>query len=112
MYFVPLVVTPILSRIYDQSAFGEWGVFSSTVTIIGIGIFAGYENAIILSKNDVETRQLCFLNILISLSFIFLLIILFWIGKYTDLSYFESFPSLTIFGIYLVFLHYLAFYKT
>lgn len=103
MYFVPLVVTPILSRIYDQSAFGEWGVFSSTVTIIGIGIFAGYENAIILSKNDVETRQLCFLNILISLSFIFLLIILFWIGKYTDLSYFESFPSLTIFGIYLVF---------
>lgn len=103
MYFVPLLVTPILSRVYEQSAFGEWGVFSSTVTIIGIGLCAGYENAIILSKNDNETRQLSFLNLIVALCIISILIIFFYVGKQLEISYFLSMPPICIIGLYLVF---------
>lgn len=103
MYFVPLLVTPILSRLYEQSAFGEWGVFSSTVTIIGIGLCAGYENAIILSKNDKETRQLSYLNLIVALCIISILIIFFYVGKQFEISYFLSMPPISIIGLYLVF---------
>lgn len=28
MYLIPMVVTPILSRLYTPEQFGEWGIFS------------------------------------------------------------------------------------
>ena len=38
MYLIPMVVTPILSRLYTPEQFGEWGIFSSTITIIEVEI--------------------------------------------------------------------------
>ena len=47
MLLLPIVVTPILSRLYLPSDFGDWGVFSSFVSIYTLALFAGYENAIV-----------------------------------------------------------------
>ena len=47
MYILPFLVTPILSRLYEKEDFGEWGVFSSFISIVTVLIFLGYENAIV-----------------------------------------------------------------
>ena len=50
LYLLPVIVTPILSRLYGPEPFGEWGVFSSFITIITIGIFLGFENTIVKAE--------------------------------------------------------------
>ena len=47
MYILPFLVTPILSRLYEKEHFGEWGVFSSFISIVTVLIFLGYENSIV-----------------------------------------------------------------
>ena len=41
MYILPFLVTPILSRLYEKEDFGEWGVFSSFISIVTVLIFLG-----------------------------------------------------------------------
>ena len=65
MYFVPVIVTPILTRLFAQEAFGEWGVFSSVIAILGVGMFWGYENAIVKAHDEADARHtglLCLLT--------------------------------------------------
>lgn len=52
MYVLPIIVTPILSRLYSPANFGEWGVFSSTITIITIALFLSFENTIVKAEED------------------------------------------------------------
>ncbi len=50
MYVLPIVVTPILSRLYSPYSFGEWGVFSSVVSIVTIVMFLSLENTIVKAE--------------------------------------------------------------
>ena len=61
MYLIPMVVTPILSRLYTPEQFGEWGIFSSTITIIEVVLLGGFEYALIKCKeNEVyAVQKLC-----------------------------------------------------
>lgn len=59
MYLIPMVVTPILSRLYTPEQFGEWGIFSSTITIIEVVLLGGFEYALIKCK---KTRCMLFKN--------------------------------------------------
>ena len=52
MYLIPMVVTPILSRLYTPEQFGEWGIFSSTITIIEVVLLGGFEYALIKCKEN------------------------------------------------------------
>ena len=52
MFLLPVAVTPVLSRLYTQADFGEWGIFSSFVSILTIAIFAGYENTIVKAQEE------------------------------------------------------------
>ena len=47
MYLIPVIVTPILTRIYEPASFGEWGVFSGLFSIINVVLFLCLENAIV-----------------------------------------------------------------
>ena len=92
MYLLPLIVTPILSRLYVPEAFGEWGVFSSLLMIINIGIMLGYENAIVKAelKDVANVSFLCFaVTVLITI----LIILTFQIGSYLRIDFFKKFPS-------------------
>lgn len=66
MYMLPLIVTSILARLYTPEAFGEWGIFSSFVTIANIGLFLGFENVIIQAKEE-EVSNITKLCIIISM---------------------------------------------
>lgn len=76
MYVLPIIVTPILSRLYSPACFGEWGVFSSTITIATIVLFLSLENTIVKAE-EYEIPHILILCLLIGtlLSGLFLAII-------------------------------------
>lgn len=102
MYLLPFVVTPILSRIYSISDFGEWGVFSSFISIVTIGMSWGLENVIIKTGYSTDEFNSCLLSIIASLISISLLAITFGIGMLAQFSFFVSFPEKGLLFVYLI----------
>ena len=101
MYMLPLIVTPILTRLYSPEAFGEWGVFSSFVAIVNIGLFLGFENVIIQSKEE-EISHITQLCIVTSICIISIIAILFYVGIKNDIRFFTDFPTPHILFLYLL----------
>lgn len=102
MYMLPLVVTPILTRLYTPEAFGEWGVFSSFVAIVTICIFCGFENVIIQAKID-ELPQIINLCVITSLCSIAVISIIMRVGIIEGIHFFADFPNPCILIVYLLF---------
>lgn len=102
LFLLPLIVTPILSRIYTPSDFGDWGVFSGSYSIVSVIIFLGLEQAIVKCKEN-KFPLVVKLCLYTSLIVILLISISFIILKLFGVEYFATFPSLTIFVIYLIF---------
>lgn len=100
MYMLPFVVTSILARLYTPEAFGEWGVFSSFVTIVNIGLFMGFENVIIQAKEE-ELSHIIKLCITISACIISVIAIVFYGGIKGGFPFFTQFPMPLILIVYL-----------
>lgn len=90
MCLLPLVVTPILSRLYLPEDFGEWGVFSSIVSIITLAICAGYDNAIVKAR-DSELKSLVI--VCAFFGFLFLIVVTTVLGLVSFLGYTPAEPS-------------------
>lgn len=91
LYLLPIFVTPILSRLYLPEQFGEWGVFSSVVTIIGVILLGGFEYSLIkCEENEVKkVIRLC----LFSACFVLLICVSFFvIVDVVNLSFVKNFP--------------------
>ena len=101
MYMLPLIVTSILARLYTPEAFGEWGIFSSFVTIANIGLFLGFENVIIQAKEE-EVSNITKLCIIISMFILSLITVLFYIGTKGEIRFFTDFPAPHILVLYLL----------
>lgn len=102
LYIIPFIVTPILSRLYDPSFFGEWGVFSSTYQIINCILFLCYDYAIIKAQED-EYPCVCGLSFIVSLLIIIIVVVLFLAGEALGYSFFEGFPEKYNLFIFLLF---------
>lgn len=76
---IPIIVTPILSRIYSPADYGKIGLFTSISTLIGLISTLQYSNAFLLPKHDEDFYSLVKLsltNVLkISLATLILLLI-------------------------------------
>ena len=70
LMFLPLLVTPILSRLYTPADYGDWGVFSSVYYIVIAFLFLSYENTIVKSTNKEEVPNLILLCLVVSLAII------------------------------------------
>ncbi|MBO7084001.1 MAG: oligosaccharide flippase family protein [Bacteroidales bacterium] len=102
MYFIPVIVTPILSRMYPQESFGEWGVFYSVISILGVAMFFGYENAIVKAESEQDSRHLGIICLVISLFTITLTFLVFKAGSALGIRFFQTFPQQWLLYIYLV----------
>lgn len=102
MYLLPLVVTPILSRLYVPAQFGEWGVFSSFIAILCLGQFAGFDSVLVkCKKNEVPIiATLCFF---IGMFVTLLIVCTFCLGTVLGSRFFVSFPNKVILFVYLFF---------
>lgn len=102
LYLLPFIVTPILSRLYNPADFGDWGIFSSTYSIISVILFLGFEQAIVKCK-DCEFPTVVKLCLLSSLIIISLFAIVSYLASQFGVSYMTEFPSIGLLLLYLVF---------
>jgi len=69
---IPIIISPVLARMYSPEAFGIFGLYISIVNIATV-IFTGrYEMAIVLSKTRKEAVNLIYLALLIGLVLMFI----------------------------------------
>ncbi|MEG9296041.1 oligosaccharide flippase family protein [Mangrovibacillus sp. Mu-81] len=76
---IPLIISPILTRIYSPEDFGVYALFVSIITIFGSIANAKYELAIVLPAEDEDAINIASLSLIIAalFSFSLLLIVLF-----------------------------------
>ena len=96
LMFLPLLVTPILSRLYTPEDYGDWGVFSSVFYIINSFLFLSYENTIVKSNRKEDVPVLLGLCAIVASIIILLTIVVFSLGKLLNISFFDNYPSLTL----------------
>lgn len=102
LMFLPLLVTPILSRLYTPADYGDWGVFSSVYSIINAFIFLSYENTIVKSTNKAEVPNLILLCLVVSLTVLFAVGILFYGGLAFGVNFCNDFPSIPLLLVLLL----------
>lgn len=111
MYLLPLLVTPVLSRLYSPESFGEWGVFSSFITIASLALFVGFENAIVKVETE-KLTNLIKLCIICSTSLIIAIALIFLLGQDEGLRFFQNFPSTQLlFAYFLAYIPYTIGYN-
>lgn len=99
-YVIPMVVTPILSRLYSPEQFGEWGVFSSSVSILGCILVGGWQYAIIKCEQH-EIRFVIKLCLIAALSILILSACFWGLAKIFELPIISQFPCPIGFLIFL-----------
>lgn len=79
---IPILLTPLLTRIYNPEEFGVFAVYSTVVSIVSMISNARYCLAIIISENEKESRRLVLISSVLSIIVsIFLIIFLMLMGK-------------------------------
>ena len=96
LMFIPIFVTPILSRLYTPEDYAAWGIFSSTYYIISAFIFLSYENSIVKCNDPEDVPNLVALSALICWSITAIIAIVFSIGKWSGFPFFKDFPSILL----------------
>lgn len=102
LMFLPLIVTPILSRLYTPEDYGDWGVFSSVFYVVNSFLFLSYENAIVKTNKAEDVPNLMGLCAIVSSVIIILTVLLFSVGRLVGITFFEQFPSITLLATLLV----------
>ncbi len=77
---IPIIISPLLTRLYTPEDFGFLAVFLSIATIVSILITGRYELTILLPKENIKGLSLTILSVVLSLSIslmLFLVILLF-----------------------------------
>lgn len=76
--FIGVITTPIVSRLYDPKAFGEYAIIISTVTIFSNTVTFGLNSAVMMPVDDSESEdifQVAFFTMLLSATAGFLVLL-------------------------------------
>ena len=98
---IPILISPILTRIYSPSEFGILAIYISLLSILSVISTGKYELAIMLPDDEEEAIQLIWLSFfmsVISSVIIFLLLTL----SYHDISHYFGFDGNSDFIIYIL----------
>ena len=96
LMLLPLIVTPILSRLYSPADYGDWGVFSSVFYVVNSFLFLSYENAIVKSNNEEEVPNLIGICVIVSSFIILITLLTFTVGQLIGFDFFCNFPSVKL----------------
>ena len=96
------MTTPVLSRLYTPSDYGEWSIFSGYISIFGVVMTGGYELAIIKTKNRTDIPNLIALCLIILLILIFFLSSILVFSNILNITYINSLPLKWFMILYLL----------
>lgn len=99
MYMLPIIVTPILTRLYTPEAFGEWGIFSSFIVMATMVLFLGFENILIQAPEE-QLSDAVTLCAIVSLTVITFFALIFGLGIAWGVDFFMGFPACSLLFIY------------
>lgn len=83
---IPIVLSPVLTRLYTPGEYGVFAFYVSVCAIIAVIVTGKYELAIIVSKSEAEAVNLVALTITVSfvISFILLVVVLMFGDELVD----------------------------
>lgn len=84
---IPILISPILTRIYSPDDFGLFALYMSVVSLLAMIVSGRYELAIMLPKKDIDAIQLLLLSMYINimLTIITFLVIVFFSSEIANL---------------------------
>ncbi len=71
---IPVLISPVLSRIYTPEDFGVWGVYGACLGVLYPIACGRYDVAIVKAKYPFEAKGLAILSLVVSLAFTLLLL--------------------------------------
>lgn len=87
---IPVMVSPLLTRLYEVSDFAVLTVVATIISLVGVVATGRYELTIGLPENDREARQLVWLSLVVScVVALFSFIVLLW-GRYTIARWYNN----------------------
>lgn len=91
---IPLLISPLITRLYSPSELGVLALFVAITSILGSVVNGRYEQAIMLVKTDLEINLITFLSLFVS--FVFSLVLaLFLVLFHDSLILFFELPNLS-----------------
>lgn len=83
---VPIIISPLLTRIYTPSEFGIFALYISVISVLAVISTGRYELAIMLPKENADAANLMALSTIIVISFSFLLLLFLYISSFFGIS--------------------------
>jgi O-antigen/teichoic acid export membrane protein len=97
---IPLLFSPLLTRLYSPREFGSFALYFSIITILSSFSTGKYEQALAISKNKSEANQVLSLCFFISFLFSVLVLLLLLILNHFKFNFFEI--SVLEEGVFLI----------
>ena len=112
---IPILLTPVLTRIYSPAEFGVFAVYSTIISVLSMVSNLRYCLAIILAKDKKVARNLVFISSTFSIIIVgFLAILLVWQGTFLfdffNIEILKDYLWVLIFNILIVALFESMFY--
>ena len=73
---IPIIISPILTRLYSPEDFGVYGLFVSIISILSVLVSGSYELAIVLPEKEKDFINVTSLSLIIALIFSLFILIL------------------------------------
>jgi O-antigen/teichoic acid export membrane protein len=101
-YIIPILITPLLARLYSPLDYGEWGIFSGYVTILSVVVCGGYEAAIIRCHRKEDILNVFSLCLMINLCFNLFLLFFISLAELMDWTYVQAISGRWFIPFYLL----------
>lgn len=63
---IPIISAPVMSRLYEPKFYGVLGLYMSVTGLVGILAYTNYAQAIMMAKEDDDSKQIVWFSLLIS----------------------------------------------
>lgn len=91
---ISLIIIPFITRMYSPDEFGEYTLFYSVVSILGLISSFKYDQAIMLPKLDKDAKSIVLLTVIINIFVVLLLLLIVVLFHETLYEYFKNQPYL------------------
>jgi O-antigen/teichoic acid export membrane protein len=82
---IPVLASPVLTRLYSPSDYGIFALFVSLVTACSVLITGGYDSAVVLPKRDRDALNIVAVCVILSLALGVVLLLILWLASgYAD----------------------------
>jgi len=90
---LPILISPLLSRIFSPEDIGVWGIYSAVVSIGALFVTLRYDSAILLPDEDSDAANIALFGLAISFIFSVIFFALLALGNHSLLLDFMGIPA-------------------